>query len=448
MDVESLEAKLARFPSAVAMLRNGLSGPPPFPMRTEYSNWRDEQQAWSTTAVVFDQGHHMTDVNFRGRDVHRLLSHVGINSFARFGKNMAKQFVACNEDGYVIDDAVLFGLDDEEVSLVGPPAVSRWLEYQARIGDYDVEIRRDEMSLINRTGRRFFRFQLQGPNSLEIANLAASGTLPEIKTFRLGDFTIAGKAVRALNHSMTRKTGLEIWGAIDDGPAVLERLIEVGDDFGLRQAGAMAYSTTALESGWLGAVHVPAIYSGDSMRAYREWMRSDTAEASASIGGSFVSESIEDYYVTPWALGYGRILKFDHDFIGRPALEKLAEQPHRQKVWLRWNDEDVARVMSSSLFDGPGERAKYLAAPYSTYSTYPSDAVRIGDELVGISTRSGYTVNVGAWSSLAMVDERHAVDGTEVTLVWGEPTGSTRKPTVERHAQTEVRAVLSTTPLA
>jgi vanillate/3-O-methylgallate O-demethylase len=71
-----------------------------------------------------------------------------------------------------------------------------------------------------------------------------------------------------------------------------------------------------------------------------------------------------------------------------------------------------------------------LAAPYSTYATCPADAVHIEDELVGISTRSSYTVNVGGWSSLAMVDERYAVDGTEVT--------------VERHAISEVRAVLST----
>jgi len=448
MDVESLEAKLARFPSAVAMLRNGPSGAHPFPMRPEYSNWRDEQQAWSTTAVVFDQGHHMTDVNFRGHDVRRLLSDVGINSFAHFGKNMAKQFVACNEEGYVIGDAILFGLDDEEASLVGGPTVSRWVEYQARIGDYDVEIRRDEMSLVNRTGRLFFRFQLQGPNSMELANRAADGNLPEIRTFRIGEFTIAGKAVRALNHSMTRKTGLEIWGAKQDEASVLERLLAVGGEYGLLQAGSLAYSTTALESGWLGAVHVPAIYSGDSMRAYREWMPADVAEATASIGGSFVSQSIEDYYVTPWAMGFGRILKFDHDFIGRSALEKLAGQPHRQKVWLRWHDEDVARVMASSLFDGEKERAKYLGAPYAVYAGYPADEVRVGDELVGISTRTGYTVNVGAWSSLAMVDERHAVDGTEVTVVWGEPGGGTAKPTVERHAQTEVRAVLSTTPLA
>jgi syringate O-demethylase len=47
--------------------------------------------------------------------------------------------------------------------------------------------------------------------------------------------------------------------------------------------------------------------------------------------------------------------------------------------------------------------------------------------------------------SLAMVD----VDidlGTEVTLVWGEAGSGSSKPVVERHAQTEIRAVVSPCP--
>ena len=50
----------------------------------------------------------------------------------------------------------------------------------------------------------------------------------------------------------------------------------------------------------------------------------ESYEAKASIGGSFVSANIEDYYLTPWDLGYGHFVKFDHDFIGREALEKMA----------------------------------------------------------------------------------------------------------------------------
>ena len=69
--------------------------------------------------------------------------------------------------------------------------------------------------------------------------------------------------------------------------------------------------------------------------------------------------------------------------------------------------------------------------------------------VAGISNRTGYTVNVGAWSSLCMIDEELAVDGTEVTVVWGDPQGARLRPAVESpHALREVRAVVSTRPLA
>ena len=36
--------------------------------------------------------------------------------------------------------------------------------------------------------------------------------------------------------------------------------------------------------------------------------------------------------------------------------------------------------------------------------------------------------------------------GTEVTLVWGEQDGGSSKPVVERHAQAEIRAIVSPAP--
>ena len=182
------------------------------------------------------------------------------------------------------------------------------------------------------------------------------------------------------------------------------------------------------------------------MRPFRQWLSENSWEASASIGGSFVSDDIEDYYLTPWDLGYGHVVKFDHEFIGRAALERLAGTPHKRKVWLRWNDDDVARVIASSLFGGE-QRAKYMDMPSANYATGPYDEVLAGDRLVGFSANVGYTVNVGGWSSLAMVDEADAVDGAEVTLVWGEQNGGSAKPSVERHVQATVRATISTRPL-
>jgi vanillate/3-O-methylgallate O-demethylase len=57
------------------------------------------------------------------------------------------------------------------------------------------------------------------------------------------------------------------------------------------------------------------------MKGFREWLGADSYEATGSIGGSFVSDNIEDYYLNPWELGYGSFVKSDHEFHGREALE-------------------------------------------------------------------------------------------------------------------------------
>ena len=189
---------------------------------------------------------------------------------------------------------------------------------------------------------------------------------------------------------------------------------------------------------------MPAIYTGEALREYREWLPAKSYEGNCSIGGSFVSERIEDYYLTPWDLGYGIMVKFDHDFVGREALERLKDRPHRQKVTLALDNEDIVRVMSSMLQSG--EKAKFLEFPSAVYAMHPYDAVLKDGETIGISTWIGYTVNAGRFLALAMVDAEHAKPGTEVTLLWGEPDGGTSKPTVEPHVQTEIKAVVAPVP--
>jgi glycine cleavage system aminomethyltransferase T len=184
------------------------------------------------------------------------------------------------------------------------------------------------------------------------------------------------------------------------------------------------------------------------MKGYREFLGPTTLEANFALAGSQVLAGITDYYVTPWDIGYGRLIHFDHDFIGRDALMGLADQPHAKKVWLRWNPEDCARVLADSLFKKPGEgRTKYMSQPFSDYAVSQNDTVLAGGEQVGRSTYSSYTVNIGSFASIGVIDEEHARDGGELTVVWGEPDGGTSKPGVERHVQTEIRAVVSAGPL-
>jgi vanillate/3-O-methylgallate O-demethylase len=451
MSNESLQSKLDRIGSPVRMLRDSPLKLFQLAYTRQHSNWRDEQAAWATTAVLFDQSNHMNDVYFKGPDVVRLLSDTGINSFANFGRNKSKQFMVCGDDGNLIGTAVLFGLEDDEVSLVGPSACANWVQYQAETGGYDVEINWDRRTADDNKRRLTYRYEIEGPAASSILEKAHGGPLPPMKFFGMSEFTLGGRMVRALKHTMAGRPGsdahgLEIFGPAEDGERVLDAILAAGEEFGLLRGGALAYYSSAIESGYL-SQPVPAIYSDERMRAYREWLPANGYEASLSIGGSFASDDIEDYYRNPWDMGYQHILKFDHDFIGREALEGIADQPHTRKVWLRWNDDDVMRVIRSSLFDAPETRAKFLDYPLGRYARAQFDDVLAGDRHAGVSTLCGYTANVGGFLSVAMLDPQDAVDGKDVTIVWGEENGGTSKLGVEQHAQTEIRATVSTTGL-
>ena len=445
MSILNLQQKITMAGGPIALLRNSPVGAYVFPIPGEFSNWRDEQEAWRRTAILFDQSYHMTDLYVRGPETVKLLSALGINSFATFKRNKAKQIVACNDQGYVIGDGVLFGLEDDEVLLVGRPPVSNWVEYNARTGGYNVAVERDERALTNSGPRMLYRFEVQGPNAWKILEKVNGGSIAPIPFFGMSEITIAGRSVRCLKHGMSGAPGLELWGPKIEGEEIRAALLEAGKEYGLRPGGARAYSTVAIESGWVPSP-VPAIYTGEPMRPYREWLPANGFEANASLGGSFVSDNIEDYYLTPYDLGYGGFIRFDHEFVGREALEKMAGKPHLKKVTLIWNSDDVIGIFAT-MFQST-DRAKYMDMPASHYATCPFDKIIHHGSHVGISTYPVYTSNGRVWISLSMIQESLSLPGTEVKVLWGEPDGGTSKPAVERHVQTEVRATVGPCPFS
>jgi vanillate/3-O-methylgallate O-demethylase len=447
MSPTSLE-ELLQTVDPVQNARNSQIGPYVYPgYPAEFSNWRDEQRAWRDTCCLFDQSYHMTDLTFEGPDALKLLSDTGINSFEGFAVDKAKQFVAVNPDGYVIGDAILFHLDENRYSLVGRPSAHNWVQYHGETGDYDVSFYRDERAAVNPEGRKLYRYQVQGPNALALLEKINGGPLPDIKFFNMGWLTIGGHRVRALHHGMSGVPGLELFGPWDEGEAVRAVILDAGDEFGLVQVGSRVYATNTLESGWI-PCPLPAVFTGEALKPYREWLPANGYEGTGSLGGSYYADDISDYYLTPWDLGYGRIVKFDHDFDGREALEKMAGDTHREKVTLAWNGEDVAKAMETMLERGDSDPVKYIDLPLSNYSTWPNDKVLKDGKMVGVSTFSGYSWNERSMLSLAILDPEVATPGTEVVLVWGEEGGGSAKPVVERHVQAEIRATVGPAPYA
>jgi len=448
MSHKNLDELLRANGGPVNHLRNSPSGPNPYPVvQPEYTNWRDEQWAWQHAAILFNQSYHMTDMYVSGPDASKLLEKLGINSFKGFEVNKAKQYVPVSWDGHVIGDVILFYLDKDHFNLVGRPAVHNWVQYHGESGGYKVKFERDERSAsrVNPVARKTYRFQVQGPNAMKIMHKVLGKAPPELKFFNMCDMTIAGRKVRALRHGMAGQPGFELFGPAEDGDAVKAALMEAGQEFGLRLCGARAYSSNTIESGWIPSP-MPAIYSGDErMQKYRQWLAANSFEGNASLGGSYYSNRIDDYYLTPYDLGYGAFVKFDHEFIGREALEKIANKPHRIKVTLELDDDDVTRAIGTQ-FGKEHERAKYIDWPSAVYSMYPYDRVMKDGKLAGLSTWIGYSSNERKLLTLAMLEPHYAKPGTEVSFVWGEENGGSNKPTVERHRQIEMRATVCPVP--
>jgi vanillate/3-O-methylgallate O-demethylase len=388
----------------------------------------------------------MVNLYVEGPDALKMLSHLATNSFANFPVNRAKQFSPCSYDGYVIGDGILFHLEENRLLFVGRAPAANWIQFHGETGGYNVTIEKDDRSPSNPRGkavvRTCYRYQIQGPNAPQILEKLNGGPLPEIKFFHMGVINIAGRKVRALRHGMAGAPGLEVWGPYEEREEIRAAIVSVGRGFSLFEVGCRAYATNTLESGWIPSP-LPAIYTGERMKAYRQWLPATGYEATGSLGGSFDSSNVADYYMTPYTLGYGPFVKFDHDFIGRDALEKMAGKPQRKKVTFAWDSQDVVKVFTSMF--NPGDPYKYIDLPLSNYASASYDKVMSGGKILGLSMFSGYSCNERSMLSLGVVDA-DVETGAQVKIVWGEAGGGSQKTTVERHKQTEVRATVSPVP--
>ena len=434
----------------VRMLRNSQIGAYVYPVvPTEFSNWRAEQQAWRESAVLFDQSHHMAEITLTGPDALKLCSHATINSFTNFVPGKAKQMIPVSHDGFVIGDGILFYLAENELLFVGRAPTVNWLQFHAETGGYDVAVFRDDRSPSQPNGRavtrRHFRYQVQGPKAAPVLEKLNGGSLPDIRFFHFDWINVAGHRTRALRHGMAGEPGLELFGPYELRDEIRAAILEAGKDVGIVAVGSRTYASNTLESGWIPSP-LPAVYTGESMRRYREWLPASGYEGTGSLGGSFVTSNIEDYYLTPYELGYGPFVKFDHEFFGREALEQRVRdaRPHRRKVTFEWNGDDLGRILAS-LPDRENLPCKFFDLPIANYASSSYDKVMLDDRLVGLSMFTGYSHNDRCGLSLGVLDSDIEL-GSELTLVWGEENGGTKKPTVERHRQCEVRVKVAPAP--
>ena len=390
----------------------------------EYTDWIDESMSWKETCYIGDWSF-LWERRFRGRDALRLFSDLTVNSFANFAIGQAKHAIHCNADGKVIHEGIVSRLGEDEFMLFGRGGF--WVDYKLLHGRYDAVSEPDD----------WFNFQVSGPNSLYVVEKAAGERIRDIAYMRFRTIHIAGREVVALRQGVAGELGYELQGPAQYAREVYDAIVTAGQDFGIRRLGGRTAFINHLEACFPTIVtdYLPAIFDDDMAEYLAEFKAAMPAYAATfSIAGSFESDHFGAWYRSPVELGWTKNIKFDHNFIGREALEEEVARPRRIMRTLVWNPDDVVDVYAS-LYRA-GKPFHYMEIPRDQRGFMYADRVIGNDQLVGVATSRGYSYYFRQMLSLCVIDVSWSNPGTEVKIIWGEPG----------EPQKEIRAQVATAP--
>lgn len=396
-----------------------------------YTGWREEEMSWHDSCYIHAGLNPFRENIIKGPDALKFLNANLTNGFDNFPVGSIKHAVMVSEAGLLMADGILLRLAEDVFEAT---CLSPYLEYRASQCDMDVTVE-------STYGDTFF-FQLGGPRSLEIVEAACKEDLHDIGFLQHRMSSIDGMTVRIQRVGMAGSLAYEVHGDFDDSIPVYEALLKAGEPFGLKKLGRHAYWNTHTENGFPQVIiHYP--YAVESDPGYLKMLEDTghpmlfTTASHCKMSGS-MGDDIAARYVNPLEIGWQGAVSFGHDFVGKEALQAIAEAGPRKVVTLEWNADDVVDVWRSGL--EPGEPYASMDFPEDYNPTgkysYHADKVLVDGQLVGTSTGRCHSWYYRKMISMGVIDAAYADEGREVVIVWGEPGGR----------QKEIRATVARWP--
>jgi glycine cleavage system aminomethyltransferase T len=383
----------------------------------EYSGWREEEASWKTSCYIHAGLNPAPTFKVKGPQALKFFADHSVNGYADFGLGTLKHCIMCNDRGLVMTHGVLMRLaEDEFVSYFLAP----YAAYKFYQGGYDAQAEwvNDE-----------FMLQVAGPRSLEVLEAATGECLHDLKFRDHRLSSIQGLEVRIARMGMAGTLAYEVHGPTSGAVALYNAIVAAGEPFGIVKLGWRAWQMNHTADGFPQSwVHFPLPWGEDEGFMAFMHFPPEMDRFPTNFGGS-MGPDLELRYRNPLELGWGGAVKFDHDFVGRAALEKEAAQPRRKMVTLQWNADDVVDVYASQFRDG--EAYAWMdtlhLGQHQAQNMLVADQVLKGGKLVGVSSGRQYSYYYRAMLSLCSIDVDQGDLGNEVTVVWGDP-GTRQKP--------------------
>lgn len=381
----------------------------------EFTGPKDEFMATRTTASLgfFLNSSPIYDIS--GKDAEKFLNKVCVNrDFNLMKAGGSRHGLICNEKGQLLGSGVILKKEngDYRTYWLAPS-----IQYFLMTSGMDVQ---------GEYCNNEYFFQLDGPKSLEILEEATQTDLHDLKFGQNKKVQICGTDMVVYRLGMTGALAYEMHGDENDAETAFVKLREILFKYGGKLQGARNYPVIQ---------HTPAGYPNQFQHFWYPFLSSGEglAEFAKKIGGQIVpyigsaSDNDENFYVTPYDLGWEKLISFDKDdFMGRDALLALSQKTPRTMVTLEWNADDVGEIFTSQ-FRGkdvvPYEQIEHInsISDASQGGIIRGDYVLVNGEKVGVSTGKTYAFYENRMISLASIDLEYAKEGTDVVILWGTP---------------------------
>jgi glycine cleavage system aminomethyltransferase T len=282
-----------------------------------YMGKNNEDMYWALRqrSVLYDVPER--PVQIEGPQVVEFLEKVFSRKIENLKVGRGRYAIACNEEGGLFMDGILFRLEENKFWYVQPDgALETWL--MAHKTGFDVTITDPHSRVI----------QIQGPKSLDVIKGVTNGAVDEnLKYYQSGFFEIAEQKVYVSRTGWTAELGYEIYtlGDQTDCKKLWDELISKGTPLGMEVDGILSMETRRIEAGIM-----------DNMTDF-------------------------DLSMNPFDAGMGALVDLDKpDFIGKDALIKISQNHQGKKIFGIICDDSFS--YQAKLFDKSNTTIGYLSA--------------------------------------------------------------------------------------
>jgi aminomethyltransferase len=212
-------------------------------MPVRYASIIEEHNAVRNSAGLFDVSH-LGRINVSGSDAMNFIQRLITNDASQLAKKQALYTLMCYESGTIIDDLLVYKLDDDHFMLI--------INASNRKKDFEwMKKKKEENIQLKDVSNELAMIALQGPNSEKIFQKLTDYDLSELKYFWADEMKLGGIKVMTSRTGYTGEDGFEIYSFTDKIERVWNKILQLGKSEGAVPVGLGARDTLRLEACYL-----------------------------------------------------------------------------------------------------------------------------------------------------------------------------------------------------